>query len=67
MTSVLVEAIFPVAFPSSKPCLLDDVLLCWSEGHDFQNLMGVGALKAEILGPAEGINYTQQTSLRKVL
>ena len=43
VTSVLVEAMLLVAFPSSKPCLLGGVLLHWLEGHD-QPSMSVGDL-----------------------
>ena len=44
-TSALLEAFLLVTFTSFDPSLLDDVLSCLSKGHDFQPLVGVGALK----------------------
>ena len=43
--STLVVAILPVIYLSSEQCFLEDVLSCWSEGHDFQPPMGVSASK----------------------
>ena len=44
-TSALVKVILPVSLPSSEPSLFDGDLSYWSEGHDFQPLDGVDALK----------------------
>ena len=46
-TSTLVEAILPVTFISFRPSLLDDVLSCWSKGHDFQTPVGVCAFNSD--------------------